>query len=148
MAIVVSACVMGVNCKYNGKNNLDEVVKEYLDDKEVIMICPEMMAKMGCPRACIEIVENRIMDKGGNDVTDVLQRAANDALTMIENKDIEYCVLQSRSPTCGCGKIYDGTFSGKLISGDGVFASLLKEKGYVVYDVEAFRELINKKGYN
>lgn len=60
MAIVVSACIMGVNCKYKGKNNLDEVVKGYLEDKDVIMVCPEMMANMGCPRAYIEIVNNRI----------------------------------------------------------------------------------------
>ena len=148
MAVLVSACVMGVNCKYNGKNNLDEVVKKYLKDEDIIMVCPEMMANLGCPRACIEMVGKRIMDNTGNDVTDVLNKAANDALIMLADKDIEYCVLQSRSPTCGCGHIYDGSFKGKLIAGDGVFAALLKEKGYVAYDVGTFRELIIKKGYN
>lgn len=86
------------------------------------------------------------MDSAGNDVTEVLNKAANDVLEMLVGKDVEYCVLQSRSPTCGCGSVYDGSFSGKLVTGYGVLASLLKKKGYMVYDVGSFRDLIVEKG--
>ena len=124
MKILVSACIMGVDCKYNGKNNKNLAAINYLKDKEIICICPEQLAGMTTP------------DENGNDVDLEYKRAVSMALSKIQHEDIELAILQSRSPTCGVNQIYDGSFTGKLISGMGLFAKALKERGIKVIDVE------------
>lgn len=142
MKVLVSACAIGCNCKYNGKNNRNEFVIEYLRDKEIISICPEMLADMPTPRPCAEIVNGAVMDANGNNVDSDYRNAVAIALEKIKDERIDLAVLQSRSPTCGVNKIYDGTFTGKLISGQGLFAKALIDKGYNVKDTEDFK-LIN-----
>lgn len=134
MRILVSACLLGRSCKYNGGNNFNARVAEYVRDKEVLEICPEMLAGLGCPRPPIEIVDGVLMDKNGNSVDARLRAAAELALSRVG--EIDCAVLQSRSPTCGVNQIYDGTFTGKLIPGHGVFAQLLLDAGYRVLDAE------------
>lgn len=134
MRILVSACLLGRSCKYNGGNNFNARVAEYVRDKEVLEICPEMLAGLGCPRTPIEIVDGVLMDKNGNSVDARLRAAAELALSRVG--EIDCAVLQSRSPTCGVNQIYDGTFTGKLIPGHGVFAQLLLDAGYRVLDAE------------
>lgn len=134
MRILVSACLLGRSCKYNGGNNFNARVVEYVRDKEVLEICPEMLAGLGCPRTPIEIVDGVLMDKNGNSVDARLRAAAELALSRVG--EIDCAVLQSRSPTCGVNQIYDGTFTGKLIPGHGVFAQLLLDAGYRVLDAE------------
>ena len=134
--ILVSACIMGVDCKYNGKNNKNLAVINYLKDKEIICICPEQLAGMTTPRPCAEIVNGVVTDENGNDVDLEYKRAVSMALSQIQHEDIELAILQSRSPTCGVNQIYDGSFTGKLISGMGLFAKALKERGIKVIDVE------------
>ena len=136
MKILVSACLLGENCKYNGGNNYSPVVAEFLKDKEVLPICPEMMAGMSCPRTPIEIVDGVLMDRDGNNVDAAMREAVAKVMEMIRKEDIQCAVLQSRSPTCGVNQVYDGTFSGKLISGSGVLAQALKDAGYQVIDAE------------
>lgn len=136
MRVLVSACIMGVNCKYNGKNNENLAAINFLKDKEVVLICPEVLAGMKVPRPCAEIVNGRVVDENGNDVSLEYDKAVAVALSKIENKEIDLVILQSRSPTCGVKQTYDGSFSGKLISGTGLFAKALIEKGYPVIDVE------------
>ena len=136
MKVLVSACLMGENCKYNGGNNYHPAVVEFVKDKEVITVCPEMMADMGCPRIPIEIVNGVLKDRNGNSVEAAMQEAIAKALDMLKNEEIMCAVLQSRSPTCGVNEVYDGTFSGKLIPGSGVLAQALKEEGYRVIDAE------------
>ena len=136
MRILVSACLLGENCKYNGGNNYNPAVAEFVKDKEVLPICPEMMAGMGCPRIPIEIVEGVLMDRDGNNVDAAMRNAVAQAMDMIRKEDIECAVLQSRSPTCGVNQIYDGSFTGKLIEGSGVLAQALKLTGYRVVDAE------------
>lgn len=136
MRVLVSACIMGVNCKYNGKNNENLAAINFLKDKEVVLICPEVLAGMKVPRPCAEIVNGRVVDENGNDVSLEYDKAVAVALSKIENKEIDLVILQSRSPTCGVKQTYDGSFSGKLISGTGLFAKALIEKGYHVIDVE------------
>ena len=128
--ILVSACILGENCKYNGKNNRNRLAINLLKNYEIIPICPEMLAGMKTPRLCAEIVNGVVTDENGNDV--------HSEYMQIENDDIGLAVLQSRSPTCGVNQIYDGSFSGKLIPGMGLFAQALKQKGYKVVDVESF----------
>ena len=136
MKILVSACLLGENCKYNGGNNYSPVVAEFIKDKEVLTICPEMMAGMGCPRTPIEIVDGVLTDRNGNNVDAAMREAIEKAMEMIRKEDIQCAVLQSRSPTCGVNQIYDGSFSGKLINGSGLFAQALKDASYQVIDAE------------
>ena len=136
MKILVSACLLGENCKYNGGNNYSPAVEAFVKDEEVLSICPEMMAGMGCPRTPIEIVDGVLMDRNGNNVDASMREAVAQAMEMIRKEDIQCAVLQSRSPTCGVNQIYDGSFSGKLIEGSGVFVQALKDAGYQVIDAE------------
>ena len=136
MKILVSACLLGENCKYNGGNNYCAAVAEYVKDKDVVTICPEVMAGMGIPRTPIEIVDGVLMDRNGNNVEAALRAAVAQVIEQIGNEEIECAILQSRSPTCGVNEIYDGSFSGKLIPGSGVFAQALRDAGYRVVDAE------------
>ena len=111
-------------------------LREAANDKEVISICPEVLAGMKIPRSCAEIVDGRVVDENGNDVSLEYDKAVAVALSKIQNEEIDLVILQSRSPTCGVNQIYDGSFTGKLIPGMGLFAKALKQRGYNVIDVE------------
>lgn len=134
--ILVSGCLLGENCKYNGGNNYNPRVVEFLKDKEVISICPEIMAGMGCPRNPIEIVDGVLTDCHGKNVDSLIRKSVMEIMERIRDEEIQCAILQSRSPTCGVNQVYDGTFSGKLIPGSGVFAKSLMDAGYRVIDGE------------
>ena len=134
--ILVSGCLLGENCKYNGGNNYNPRGVEFLKGKEVISICPEIMAGMGCPRNPIEIVDGVLTDCHGKNVDSLIRKNVMEIMERIRDEEIQCAVLQSRSPTCGVNQVYDGTFSGKLIPGSGVFAKSLMDAGYLVIDGE------------
>jgi uncharacterized protein YbbK (DUF523 family) len=134
--VLVSACLLGRNCKYNGGNNYREKVEEFLRGKEVIEVCPEMLAGLGVPRTPIEIRDGEVVARDGISVDTAIRAAVAQVLQDIRDEQIECCILKSRSPTCGVHQIYDGTFTGTLIDGAGVFAQALKEAGYRVLDDE------------
>ena len=134
--ILVSGCLLGENCKYNGGNNYNPRVVEFLKDKEVISICPEIMAGMGCPRNPIEIVDGVLTDCHGKNVDSLIRKSVMEIMERIRDEEVQCAILQSRSPTCGVNQVYDGTFSGKLIPGSGIFAKSLMDAGYLVIDVE------------
>ncbi len=136
MKVLVSACIMGENCKYNGGNNYHAKAAAFLADKDIIMVCPEMLAGLGVPRKCAEIVNGKVVDSDGKDVDTCYRNGVNRALETIQNEEIAFAVLQSRSPTCGVHQIYDGSFSGVLIEGQGLFAKELVGRGIKVYDVD------------
>lgn len=136
MKILVSACLLGENCKYNGGNNYNAAVVEFVKGQDILPICPEMMAGMGCPRTPIEIVDGVLMDREGNNVDEAMREAVAKAMARIRDEKLLCAILQSRSPTCGVNQIYDGSFSGKLIPGSGVLVQALKEAGYQVIDAE------------
>ena len=138
MKVLVSACIMGENCKYNGKNNYNPRVAALLANREIIMICPEMLAGLGVPRNCAEIVNGRVVDQNGNDVDADFRNGVARALEKIKNEQIDFAILQSRSPTCGVHQIYDGGFSGNLICGQGLFAKALIHQGIQVFDSDEF----------
>lgn len=142
MKVLVSACLLGENCKYNGGNNYNTAVAEFVKGKEVLTICPEIMAGMGCPRTPIEIVDGVLMDRNGNNVDVAMREAVAKAMKLIRKEDIKCAVLQSRSPTCGVNQVYDGSFSGKLIDGSGVFVRALKDAGYQVIDAEDVKKYL------
>lgn len=140
--VLVSACLLGENCKYNGGNNKNAGVAAFLADKEAVPICPEMLAGLGVPRTPVEIVNGVLTDREGRSVDTVLREAAELAVTRGKEMDVHQAVLQSRSPTCGVNQVYDGSFSGVLVSGSGVFAQALMEAGFRVTDAEDVVETI------
>ena len=136
MKTVVSACLLGEKCKYNGGCNYASSVVDYLKGREVIPVCPEVLAGLGVPRKPVEIVNGIVRDCDGNSVDDALRSAIEIILQQLKDEQIDCAILKSRSPTCGVKQIYDGTFSGKLISGMGVLAHALHEAGCRVIDSE------------
>ena len=132
--IVVSACLLGRNCKYNGSNNYDPKVAEFVRGADVIAVCPEEC--LGMPRIPMEIVNGVLVNRDGESVDGIVRGQVAAILERLRGEDIECCVLKSRSPTCGVRQIYDGTFSGKLVDGMGVLAQALRDAGYRCVDAE------------
>ena len=132
MKILVSACLLGRNCKYSGGNNLDEKVVAFVQGHEVIPVCPEEI--LGVPRVPMEIVGGVLINKEGTVVDGPVRRAV--AKIVEENRDADLAILKSRSPTCGVRQVYDGTFSGTLVDGAGVLAQALRQAGIKTIDAE------------
>ena len=135
MKILVSACLLGENCKYSGGNNYREAVAQYVKDHEVIPVCPEVAAGLGIPRTPIEIRDGKVVSRDGNSVDSAIRGAVEQILRQLP-QDIDCCILKARSPTCGVHQIYDGTFTGTLTDGAGVLAQALMDAGYRVLDDE------------
>lgn len=133
---MVSACLLGENCKYNGGNNLNEKVLEYVKGHEVISVCPEVMGGLPTPRVSAEIVKGVVTTKDGRNVDKEFRLGAEKALQIAIDNQVDLVILQSRSPSCGPKQIYDGSFSGKRIAGQGVFAKMLVENEFQIIDVE------------
>ncbi len=134
--IVVSACLLGTNCKYNGGSNRSEAVLAFLEGEEIIPVCPEVLAGLGIPRTPIEIREGVVVSRDGKCVDKAIRDAVAQILGDLEGETIACAILKSRSPTCGVRQVYDGTFSGKLVDGAGVLARTLQDRGYRVLDSE------------
>ena len=129
MKIAVSACLLGHNCKYNGSNNRNQAVIDYVAPHEVVPVCPEKLGGLPIPRVPAEIVDGVVMNAEGESVDDQFRRGARRALDIVQRAGAECASLQPRSPSCGVHQVYDGTFSGMLIEGEGVFAASLREQG-------------------
>lgn len=138
MKYAVSACLCGINCKYNGGNNYHARLCEFLKDHTVITVCPECAGGLPVPRVCCEIRGGRVIDKEGKDVTEAFERGAQAELEKIIKNGSEAVILQPRSPSCGKGIIYDGTFTGTRICGDGIFVQKLREAGIPCQTVDEF----------
>lgn len=133
---VVSACLAGIKCRYDGRSSPCEKVIELVRIGEAISVCPEQLGGLKIPRVPSEIVDDRVMSKEGRDVTAQFEKGAKESLKIALANNCKEAILKSKSPSCGLGKIYDGTFSGKLIDGDGVFTKLLKENNFKVFTEE------------
>lgn len=131
--IFVSACLAGINCKYSGGNNYDEKVFNMVKERKAIPICPEQLGGLPTPRipAEIKVIDGvrHVITSEGTDVTENFERGAIEVLDLAKKLDIKKAVLKSKSPSCGKGKIYDGTFQGKVIPGNGILADLLEKNG-------------------
>lgn len=136
MRIMVSACLLGENCKYNGGNNLSEKVMNYVKGHEVIPVCPEVLGGLSTPRLSSEIVNGVVTASDGRSVDMEFRKGAQMGLDLAKENEVDLVILQSRSPSCGVKQIYDGTFSGNKIAGQGIFAQLIIENGYKIIDVE------------
>ena len=139
MKILVSACLLGENCKYNGGNNLRQQVLALGQEHELIPVCPEMAAGLGVPRIPIEIRDGEVVRADGVSVDRAIREAVADLIGGLP-QDLDLCVLKARSPTCGVHQIYDGSFTGTLVNGSGVLAQALKNAGYRVVDDEEVTE--------
>ena len=132
MKILVSACLLGENCKYSGGNNFSETLDRILRGHTVVPVCPEVLGGLSIPRSPCEIADGIVMNRDGENVDRQFREGAAAALAIAEREEITLAILQPRSPSCGSGEIYDGSFSGRKIPGNGVFAQLLKDRGITV----------------
>ena len=134
MKILVSACLLGVNCRYDAKKiNVGTDMHKLMEKHELIPFCPEVYGGLTTPRAPSEIRNGRVYSSQGTDVSENFTRGANEALELAQRMGCEAAVLKERSPSCGSDKIYDGTFSGIQIDGDGMTAAILKKAGIPVF---------------
>jgi len=136
MKVAVSACLLGENCKYNGGNNYNKKLVNFVESYEVIAMCPEVLGGLVIPRPPAEIVNGLVRQKNGISVDNEFKKGAQKALNIIKKNKIGLVILQSRSPSCGVNNVYDGSFTGRLIEGKGVFARILEENNIEVIDVE------------
>ena len=148
MNILVSACLLGTNCKYNGGNNYTPKLLDLKRENCIIPVCPEELGGLPTPREPCEIQNGggkevlagkaRVMNKIGEDVTANFIKGAKETLALAKQNSCSLAVLKARSPSCGCGIIYDGTFSGKFKEGNGVTAQLLLDNEIVVMTEKDF----------
>ena len=132
--VLISACLLGVDCKYSGGNNSldDEKLGRLKEKYDLIPVCPEAYGGLTTPRTPSERLGDKVVSKYGADVTEQFQKGAEAALFLAKLFDVKLAILKENSPSCGSGTIYDGTFTGTLMSGDGMTAELLKKHGIAV----------------
>jgi uncharacterized protein YbbK (DUF523 family) len=136
--IIVSACLAGVKCRYNGTAFPCAKVVKLVAAGQAIVVCPEVLGGLPVPRPPAEIADERVITVNGLDVTGEYRAGAAAALRIAMEAGCDQAILKARSPSCGSGRIRDGSFSGRMADGDGVFASLLKQAGIVVYTDEEY----------
>lgn len=129
---ICSACLLGIKCRYDGKEKKNRKVINLSRKEILIPICPEQLGGLSTPREPAEQKGRRVVTKSGRDVSENFERGAKQVLKMAKLYGIKEAILKQRSPSCGCGQIYDGSFSGEIIKGDGVATSLLKKNGIKV----------------
>ena len=144
MKILVSACLLGVACKYSGGDNVCPALLNAVQHSghTFIPICPEVYGGLPTPRPPAERTGDCVLTETGTDVTAQYQRGAEAALQLARLTGCEAAILKANSPSCGSGTIYDGTFRHRRISGDGLTAALLKANGVQVYNEDTFAALL------
>jgi uncharacterized protein YbbK (DUF523 family) len=142
MTILVSACLMGVVCRYNAERLTMEHLDELMRRHTLIPVCPEVFGGMSTPREPSELRDGRVRSESGRDVTDCFERGAEEVLRLARLYRCRCAVLKERSPSCGCGEIYDGTFSGRLVRGNGVCAARLLAEGLTVLGESEISKLL------
>lgn len=133
MNIVVSACLAGFSCRYDGKANTVPFIRELYRKKLVLPVCPECLGGLPVPRVPCEIQHGRVISKEGTDCSEAYWKGAFLALHYARFYGAKTAILKAKSPSCGVGQIYDGTFTKTLIAGNGIFAQLLMENQFFVY---------------
>jgi len=141
--VLISACLAGINCKFNGENNLldrgvlDEISKKY----HLLFVCPEVFGGLSTPREPAEMKGGLVVTKTAKDVSENFKFGAEICLKIAKLNGCKKAILKARSPSCGSGQIYDGSFSKKLVFGDGVAAKLLKENEILVFSEDEIGRL-------
>lgn len=142
--ILISACLLGVNCRYNGTGGELTQLPELMRHAELVPVCPEILGGLPTPRPPAERVGARVVSCEGGDVSDAYARGARESLRLARLFGAKLALMKERSPSCGAGEIYDGSFSHTRVPGDGVAAALLKENGVEVYGETRVQELIDR----
>ena len=140
--LLVSACLLGTPCRYDGKSKKNEAVCALAERFELIPVCPEVYGGLPTPRPPAERCGDRVLTEAGADVTAQYRRGAEAALQLARLYNCRTAILKANSPSCGSGTIYDGTFRHRRISGDGLTAALLKANGVQVYNEDTFAALL------
>lgn len=145
---LVSSCLAGINCRYDGQNTTVSGIEELVRCGQAIAICPELLGGLEIPRDSCEIVEvkegnTRVVSQKGNDLTKFFKDGAQKTLEIAKTIGITVAILKSKSPSCGYGKVYDGTFTRTLRDGNGFTAGLLKANGIMVYTEEEFNSIFD-----
>jgi len=132
MNVLISACLIGVNCRYSGDSTSIKEAEELKNRYNLIPVCPEILGGMTTPREPAEKKDGKVITRTGEDVTKYYERGAKEVLHLAKFFDCKYAILKERSPSCGFGEVYDGTFSKVIIKGNGILAELLEKNGIVV----------------
>lgn len=140
--ILISACLIGDKCKYDGHANYSPLYKELLEKYELVPFCPEVEGGLPTPRKPSERKGDRVINNAGKDVTKQFNEGAQKALNICKYLDIKIAILKENSPSCGSTQIYDGNFKNKLIKGEGVTTELLRKNGITVYNENQIEELL------
>ena len=143
MRLLISACLLGCRCRYDGASKPQPWLAALAERHELVPVCPEQMGGLATPRPPAERQGDRVVTKEGADVTAQYRRGAEEALRLCRLFHCQAALLKERSPSCGCGSVYDGTFTGVLTAGDGVTAELLRAEGVPVYGESRAEELLN-----
>ncbi len=137
--VLMSACLCGNRCRYKGDDCFDQRLADLFGDCIVIPVCAEQLGGLSTPRNPAERVGDRIISNAGVDVTEEYSRGARLVVEIAQANDVDFCVLKANSPSCGKGRIYDGSFTGKKIDGNGLACEKLLEAGFTVYTEEDFK---------
>ena len=142
--ILVSACLLGICCRYDGRGNPNHNVLSMLDREDVTLIpvCPEQLGSLPTPRIPSERQGRNVVNRAGEDVTELFLRGARETLRIARMFGCKLAILKERSPSCGCGWIYDGSFTGQLVDGDGVTAELLRGNGITVFGESQVKQML------
>ena len=140
--IIISSCLLGNNCKYNGLNNYNSLVEELKKYYELIPICPEVFGGLNIPREPSEIKGDMVISINNKDVTNEFYLGANMALDIAKKNNIKIAILKEGSPSCGNNYIYDGTFTKTKINGSGITARLFKDNNIKIYTENEIDELL------
>lgn len=141
--LLISACLLGLRCRYDGESCPNLAVEALIDRYNLIPICPEQLGGLPTPRSPSERQGEKVISKAGEDVTAHYARGAEQTLQLARLFSCTKAVLKERSPSCGSGEIYDGTFTGAKTAGDGVTAALLKANGIAVYGESDLWDLLD-----
>ena len=139
--ILVSNCLLGCKCRYKGDSCTCEAVLTLAQEHVLIGVCPEQMGGLTTPRPPAEIQGDQVISSEGQDVTSQYQLGAQTALLLAKLNKVDFAILKAKSPSCGKGRIYDGTFTGKLCDGNGVTTQLLLDNGIPVYSEDELSQL-------
>ena len=140
--ILISACLVGDKCKYDGHTNYTPLIKDLLEKYELVPFCPEVEGGLPTPRKPSERKGDKVVNNAGKDVTRNFQLGAEKALNICKYLNIKIAILKENSPSCGVNQIYDGNFKNKLIKGEGVTTELLRKNGITVYNENQIEELL------
>ena len=139
--ILVSSCLLGCQCRYKGDGCKNDRIIELAKEHTLIAVCPEQAGGLPTPRAPAEIIDNKLINTDGRDVTAEYQKGAETTLWLATLNHVDFAILKAKSPSCGKGRIYDGSFTGRLIEGNGVTVTLLQQHGIPVFTEDELDKL-------